>query len=369
MKFYVLFIAVYLCSCSSFKYLPGRNPGSFVLEIQKDGLLDCFEPGLQSSEMPVYFEGSAVAFDGKRIYIASDKDIPGKSPVLSLYRDSLSSGLRALTYLDNPEIIGSKKIEDMACYEGRILFITTAFDRINLKDNSWDNYNSIIYYNVKSKEADIITPDTLHNATTSVYLRQQISDALQPLYPGGPPYFKIEGIAALPGRTLLLGVREIGASYKDFQYHAGILRVTFREEPNGKIYLNNDMKLVYHFNPSAHSKLKTPLGLSGLTYDPSQKCIYLLTSYEKEPTSSGIGAYIWQLPISYFDNKSENAPVVGIHLQEEPLFLPHKAEGICMLNKHTLFIICDDDRIVEGWFDETPRLSHQAKYYIVKVNP
>ena len=70
----------------------------------------------------------------------------------------------------------------------------------------------------------IAYPTYKSEVVSSIRLRPIFKHALRSLkYKDGPPYFKIEGIAALPGKILLIGIREIGNSYKDFEYTVTVI--------------------------------------------------------------------------------------------------------------------------------------------------
>jgi len=127
---------------------------------------------------------------------------------------------------------------------------------------------------------------------------------------------------------------------------------------NDTIVFNDDFKLIYEYGFSEHANLEKKLALSSLEYDKYHDRIYLLTSFEKDETIEGLGAYLWTLNIE--DINSGKPPRLIQTDKHRPVRFNHKAEGIAVISDTTVFIIHDDDRVVGR-----PE-PHQAVYGIVK---
>ena len=48
-------------------------------------------------------------------------------------------------------------------------------------------------------------------------------------HPQGPAYWKVEALAAIPGNVLLFGIREVGESYKVFEYSVAAVMAVIRQ--------------------------------------------------------------------------------------------------------------------------------------------
>src|SRR4028118_566246 len=124
---------------------PGPDGLSSQAGITREGFLDCFEDGLFANGLPVWCEASAILFDGKRLLLANDKDMPDNRS--SVFYWGLKNGVpdtaTQVSYLNNPIFKTAKKFEDFAATpDGRFVFLSTAFDRVKPGSSEWNGYNS-----------------------------------------------------------------------------------------------------------------------------------------------------------------------------------------------------------------------------------
>ncbi|WP_240036475.1 hypothetical protein [Halomonas urmiana] len=131
-------------------------------------------------------------------------------------------------------------------------------------------------------KVQVVDPDPRDGVEGSLELRGKLSGAI------GFPYYKIEGLAAIPGERgdglLLFGIREQG-----------------------------------------HARL------------------YLLTSFETEQDGEErIGGYLWELSLEEF--RAGETPRLVTTPQGSPLEFEHKAEGLAVLDHDRLFVAYDNDR-------------------------
>ena len=352
--------------------------------ISERGIIDVFEQGLADDDGDIInCETSAIAYDGKHLIMGSDKPIPGdsqnrRSSVFYVdYSDFPSS---AVTYCTAPAFVDAIKYEDFTVTpDGQYVIATTGFDRVHYAGTSeWDNYNTMLIWPVgKPDEVKIVSPSTASGVTSSVSLREKISSALATeAFPDGVPYFKIEGLAAIPGNQLLLGIREWGESYKVFDYAIVIVSVSY-DIVEGELNLSDDYRLIYDYDPA---EKRSALGgftvaLSSIEYDRYHDRLYLLTSYEvqndDEVTDEDIGAFLWLLPVD--DLNTEKAPELVLKTSDStPLLFAHKGEGVAVITENRIIIIHDDDRVLGRENVENPetqfsRRPHQAAYTIVDL--
>ena len=192
--------------------------------IVERGVIECFKAGLTTSTgSPAQCETSAVVYTGHEVIMGSDKPISGdsRSAVFALKYDGTRFDNNMLTYLTTPPFVNAIKYEDFTLTpDGKHIIATTSFDRVKTASSEWDAYNTLLMWPADHPEhVTIVSPTTRNGITSSMLLRQQLSSALKTnRFPDGMPYFKVEGLAAIPGGTLLFGIREWGAQYDDFDY-------------------------------------------------------------------------------------------------------------------------------------------------------
>lgn len=348
------------------------NNDPLTARIIKRDCIDCFEENsLNSDSTLVTCEASAALFIDGQICIASDKPIPNHSSVFSYsFTDSVNKQTRK--HYDNPELRSAIKYEDFSILpDKRTILVSTGFDRIKKDTNSWDRYNSVLYWDKDTpNDVKILAKVDNSGVVSSVRLRPYFKKVLATTeFPEGTPYFKTEGICAIPGNKLLFGVREKGASYSDFKYVFEIISVSYFLN-KGELILKNDFELIYSMTETEEN-IEKPYGLSSLEYDVKNERIYILTSFEHDETDTGVGGYLWYLPLADLKNK---LPATLIKTKEgKPIQFAHKSEGVAIVNSNTLFIIHDDDKRtgrenVENVETQFSKKKHQAAYTIVKIN-
>ncbi|WP_186644501.1 hypothetical protein [Fluviispira vulneris] len=304
--------------------------------ISKNGIITCFPEGTRTADHKVaHCEASAVVFYDNKLVFGNDKPLnPPLSPVFSIDYNSLwHKKPQKVTYHTQRHFIQPRKIEDITVsFDEKYLFAITAFDY--QKDEKFDTNGTLIYW----KSHDFNKVNYMQIKTSdgeSKDLRKYISKAL-----GSPNYFKIEGLAIMPTNQFLIGVREQGNSYKDFNYTIKFISVSYCEN-NDEIYLNDDFKLVYEFNESKKF-VNEEIGLSSIEWDKYNNRLLLLTSFESK--SGSIGAYLWTL--NQDEINQGNAPHLVMQ-NSVPLKFNNKSEGLTIINGQIVFIINDDDRYVK----------------------
>lgn len=341
-------------------------PTASILE---EGFLDCFAPGTALNGQTVWCEASAVAFDGKNVLIANDKDMPaGQSAVFIKSPPTLGDSTQSPLYLTNPIFTSAHKYEDFAqTPDRRFVFLTTAFDRVKPGSNDWDGYNTILYWRTGDEQHPrVLAPDD--TSRNSMAYRQQLAKVLaNNEFPDEMPYFKVEGLAATD-RQLLFGIREQGKEYRNFKYRAQLVSVSYRVDKTGdgeRIRLENDWKVINDFViAKADTTLPQPMGLSSLEYDPARQLVWMLTSQEVD---NKLDTFIWAASLS---DVYAGKPFTLIRdSQGKPLHtMGHKVEDLTILPDNQLLLIADDDRVPTTIGTRTRR-PNQAAYMILKMSP
>lgn len=352
----------------------GLSEAEAWVQVLRHGTIDCFEAGAlrDASEAPgepASCEGSAVVFDGERLLVASDKQIPGARRS-SLFEvpfapsgapagpggpdgSSPRLGRNATRYLEAAPYAGARKLEDASLDpgEGRV-FLSTGFDRVKPGGDAWDGYNVLLTYPAGAPEAPQVIGVDDREVETSVELRDLLGAQLPTRdHPGGAPYFKVEGIAAAPGRRLLFGIRELGTTYQAFEYAVIIVEARWRETDAGRIVLDPaSFRTVYRIDDlwiEGHR-----VGLSSLEYDPQHDRYLLLVSYEHEgldapsgEAEGALGGFLLTLGAEALSSGALPSPVIGP--SGRPIHFLNKPEGLTRLGPDHWLVLFDDDRILE----------------------
>ncbi len=277
-----------------------------------------------------------------------------------------------IEYLTDSNLIKGCKYEDFSISpQSRFVFLSSGFDRIKKDENSWDCYNNIYYWNTnKSFKPKLITQKNDTLATSSKYLRKIFANVIDTVnYKNGVPYFKVEGIAAIPGDTLLFGIREYGNSYKDFKHCIKIIAIPYKADDDN-IVLLDDAKMIFDCKSNLCTKrdIQKNIALSSLEYNKFDKKLYMLTSYELGENSKDVGAYLWTIKLS--DLRKNANPTLVLNAKGDVLHFKHKSEGIAVINNTTLLIVHDDDRIygpekITDTLNQFKRKHNQAAYTIL----
>jgi hypothetical protein len=332
--------------------------------IQSSIVFSCFEKGLmRGPDKPATCEPSAIALHHGRVILGNDKPIPGdeRSPVFSLNLDrGLLSPRPDIFHRETP-FLKARKYEDFTTTpDGRWAFATTSFDRILEDDAKWDVFNTLLYWPVNRPAAvSIAQMSTRNDQSSSAGLRAEMKRALaNPKHPEGPAYWKVEALAAIPGNILLFGIREVGESYKEFEYSTRILALAYAIDENG-FRATGPIEQVFEFDASA---VPEAVAISGLEYAPETQTLWLLTSFENGDSAEDIGGYLWSL-------QTKGLPLTGSPTllrthNNTPLKFSHKSEGVTPLGTHQLLIIHDDDRRTGK---SLGRELHQAVLEIVQI--
>ena len=355
-------------SCSTVKELTGESQVS--AKVIQYGLFNGVKEGTKNEEgLDIYCESSAVTKMGEQLVIANDKFNPDGSVFSIPLSKKMPATIETVTYANSNLLNEARKIESMAYSPTTGLhFFATAFDRIK-PDGSWDGYNTIGYWEGDNiAGARILYRTENEGVVSSKNLREALHREVRDRkYVSGVSYFKIEGLAVLPNNSLLFGIREMGPSYQDFDYKIMILATSFLKTRDG-VVINPDLKKVYEFDPQkSNPNLQHPLGLSSMEYHKESNSLIILTTYEKE--GKGHVTYLWMLPIQK-RLSMRTKPILVTDDAGKPLELPYKGEGLTILDKNSVFIVFDEDRVLnkvpttDGTLE---RKSYQGIYGIVDL--
>ena len=352
-----------------------RSSAQYSAKIIRNGKVECFtEEFMNAQPKPPRCEISAVEFIDKQFVFGSDKDIPNKSSVFTFTSSSASPHGLPQNFFNSPKLKNATKFEAMAKIpKESITLASTSFDRVK-PDGSWDKFNNLLAWRSNEPEnVQIILSQPQADATSSVELRDVFRKALkQAEYPMGPPYFKVEGMAYLPGGTILFGIRETGARYDDFNYHRWILAGKLKGQFPA-LHLEPKLTTILNFSDVEVPEITEPLGISSIAFDTNRDGIWILTSYETEPTDVGVGGYLWFTSRSNLLSESPRPPKLIRTATGDPLHFAHKCEGLTVLNDGRLFVVHDDDRVtgravIEDKARQFSRKLNESFYSVIEIS-
>ena len=364
-----LALALALSACAGGHF--GNGPAQ--AKIVQSGVLQCFEADLLKRAKPPTCELSAAALAGQTLLFSNDKPLPTPdySPVMAWPLDAATQAPAAVkpVYLQARPFVEAIKYEAMTVAEGGGWIIaSTGFDRHSKDKPEQDRYNTLLAWPAdKPEQVSVIAAETRQGVTSSSPLRAQFFQALGAGQDKSIAYFKIEGLAALPERKIVFGVRELGADYEHFSYVVRLIETSYTLE-NGKLQLQGDFKQVYSFTPPSQAIAHT-VGLSSLEFDPASNQLYMLTSYEESDKAEGMGGYLWVLPLP--DLRAGKAATLVQTPDGKPLRFSHKPEGLAILGNHRILVVHDDDRAITKVKDsfqakERDRQLNESAYDIVQ---
>jgi hypothetical protein len=340
-----------LAGCASTAPTSGTHASAIA-----ESLVDCFPAGaLEADGTPYFCEASATVIAEDRLLVASDKMLPQGTPLISIRRD----GYRLVSSDVKPIMAqlprSARKVEGLTrSADGQHIFASTAFDRYDPKSPRFDTYNVLLAWPAgQPEQAQMLSAQTRDGTTSSLPLRRALEDHL------GVPYFKIEGLMALPGNRLVFGVREAGRSFSDFAYRIQFVEAGYAVDGQGLVSLRPGLRTLLDFKLGELHKLPAGLGLSSIEYEPERNRVYFTTSHE---TGNKLGAYLWQISLADLDKGGQ--PTIVLDDKGNPLHFDNKAEGIAIIDARHVLIIHDDDRVTGGKHNRQP---HQAVYTVVEI--
>jgi hypothetical protein len=325
--------------------------------ITRTDFFECFPLGTKAADgNEATCETSAIVFDGRDVIVANDKPRGGGHS--DVFKLGFAAGdlVRApLEELMAPALLAAKKYEDFALApDGETVFATTGFDRFDARNHAKDAYNVLLSWPAGAPQAAALIGESVaEGIASSVGLRAKLAAALNAHAARNDlTYFKVEGLAAIPGDRLLFGIREAGQHFSRFEYTIRIVSVGYGLD-DGRVVLGDDFRVVYD-QPTAplNAQVGKSVGLSSIEYDRFNDRVYLLTSYEQNPVGreqgdEDIGAFLWTLPLAAFDGAP--GPAVAPALVRDqgglPLVFAHKAEDLTPIDARHLLVIHDDDRV------------------------
>lgn len=313
----------------------------YIAKKVSSGLSKCFQAGLKQPSYSAKLarcETSAVSYFNGAVYVASDKNLDSPRSAFFKYFDAKKLD-EVNAYLVDPVVTGVRKIEGMSpIYGQRKIVVTTAFDRVKQTSHKWDPYNTIFVFDPNNENhIKVFNKEVNDGYVSSLSIRAMLKDAI------GYPYFKIEGLASIPGNRLLLGVREVGQTYKEPVPVIKVYVLNYHIK-NDEYFTTGKIEELFSVDPKKLG-MKEKLSLSSIEYNPADHSIFLMTSYEHSKTDTGLGAYLWRVELDKIENK--RTTLIPIRdMTGSQIRFAHKAEGMTIMPGNKLLVVHDDDSVV-----------------------
>lgn len=368
-RLFLLCTSMLLTACAM-----NRVPVQYAAHVEQSGALEC------SGQVSVNCELSGVAWvkstHGGDLIFVNDKTpkSPQESSIFSMpFADGQFDSSGPKTFFTQPIFSSVNKFEAMSVSaDGQHVLAMSAFDRYHKDDEKQDKFNVLLAWPATATEKTQVLSNSQRNAVvSSMALRARLEAAVKKHYGPQAQYFKVEGLALMPGSKIVFGVREIGQSFSAFAYKIALLEGRYKQTPAG-IALDEaqELVLVRDFSDGQVS-LGHTVGVSSLEYDPQRQILYVLTSFEDQ-SPERVGAYLWVLSAVEGSLGTQLTQVQDA--EGKPFKFSGKAEGLALLGDGRLFIVHDDDRydtqIKVGTGSNTverPRKNNEASFQILRL--
>lgn len=314
------------------------DPATKTALVVEENLVKCFPKSTKYSDgRKVSCEVSAAAYIDGKIYTASDKPVP--EPRSSFFVFNSKGSLDDISsFLVSPIFKSIQKTEDMAVdFENKRVFAITGFDRIKTSNHSWDSFNTLFVFEKDNEdEVKVFNKEINEGHVSSLYIRDLLKEAIK------RPYFKTEGLAYLGEGKLLIGVREVGGSYKTPENVIKVYQLRFKEK-NGEFFAEGKLEELFSVDPLTLNK-ELPLSLSSIEYNRKDNSLFMLTSYELAENDEAIGAFLWKASLNNIKDKTLKLTPV-LDKNGDQVHFAHKAEGLTILPGNKVLVVHDDDRV------------------------
>ncbi|MBM3110477.1 hypothetical protein H8F21_19150 [Pseudomonas sp. P66] len=335
-------------------------PGAATVESVQHHFAPCYAAGHK-----VNCEVSGVARIGETLLLANDKPMPNPADS-AVFTMALKNNriIGTPSYLAVDVLRKATKYEALTTtLDGRFVIASTAFNKEgSALHAAADARSTLLYWPVEAPEkAQVISPSTRGNVTSSRSLREHISHAI------GTPYYQIEALTTAPGNRLLVGIRKHGASRKTAGFSFLLLSVPFAITDSGFV-LGETFEVVWNLPPDQLMQaLDLPagshpeLGISAIEFDRyNQNRFYAATSFERGNT---LGGFLWVLPL---EGDKPGRPQAVRLKDGSPLQFTNKPEGIEVLDNSHVLVVHDDDRVrMKNPDTGVARQPHEFAYSVI----
>ena len=347
----------------------------------------CFDflPADQREDPTLACELSALVHHEGRLWFFNDKShallpvsltaslLPKASHQSKPASDGVGKARDTETYLTalragpNSPLDHASKFEAAAqSVDDPIDFAITAFDRFDSLNPRFDRFNALFFWpRGQIERARLVARSERNGQLSSIKLRALLESQVK------SSYFKIEGLAALPGRRLLVGIRETGSGFREPVFRFLVTELRYVLDSEHGLRLLDDVRIVADWQPSelfdpevsqappAVSQVSPAvsqasregrqavipgLGLSSIEYCQEHDRLFFLLSAE---SGSRMDGFLLSQKREQFEIGEKPSPL----RDEQGLLVhfSHKPEGMAVIGTDCRLLIShDDDRFLGG---------------------
>ena len=347
----------------------------------------CFDflPADQREDPTLACELSALVHHEGRLWFFNDKShallpvsltaslLPKASHQSKPASDGVGKARDTETYLTalragpNSPLDHASKFEAAAqSVDDPIDFAITAFDRFDSLNPRFDRFNALFFWpRGQIERARLVARSERNGQLSSIKLRALLESQVK------SSYFKIEGLAALPGRRLLVGIRETGSSFREPVFRFLVTELRYVLDSEHGLRLLDDVRIVADWQPSELFAPEVPqappavsqaspevsqasredrqallpgLGLSSIEYCQEHDRLFFLLSAE---SGSRMDGFLLSQKREQFEIGEKPSPL----RDEQGLLVhfSHKSEGMAVIGTDCRLLIShDDDRFLGG---------------------
>lgn len=314
---------------------------------QSHQIAHCFDflPAERRDDPALSCEVSAIIYHDGELLFLNDKPLPALPVALRASIDS-KGGLSPLIAGTFSPLDQATKFEAAAqAVDDPIDFAITAFDRFDPAHAGWDRFNAFFYWpRGRVDQAQLIQSTERESVVSSIKLRSVFQSVIK------TPYFKIEGLAALPGRRLMFGIRETGLSFREPKFRFLVLAMRYSINYDKSIELLDEVSVLADWSARDLIRGETKAdpskdwGLSSIEYCADKDQLFFLLSAESK---KGMEGFLLTQHRAQF--LAGARPSIVRDQKGAAIHFSHKPEGMAVIGSDCRLLIAhDDDRFLGG---------------------
>ncbi|NDE32695.1 MAG: hypothetical protein EB017_12355, partial [Betaproteobacteria bacterium] len=303
---------------------------------QSHQIAHCFDflPAERRDDPALSCEVSAIIYHDGELLFLNDKPLPALPVALRASIDS-KGGLSPLIAGTFSPLDQATKFEAAAqAVDDPIDFAITAFDRFDPAHAGWDRFNAFFYWpRGRVDQAQLIQSTERESVVSSIKLRSVFESVIK------TPYFKIEGLAALPGRRLMFGIRETGLSFREPKFRF-LVSINYDKsiELLDEVSVLADWSARDLIGGETIADPSKDWGLSSIEYCADKDQLFFLLSAESK---KGMEGFLLTQHRAQF--LAGARPVLVRDQKGAAIHFSHKPEGMAVIGSDCRLLIAHDD--------------------------
>lgn len=308
--------------------------------LEGGGSIECSRDENHSCELSAAACLSTDALGGGIIALASDKPLAQKGGDAILTGRIIDNRFVSTGLLKNPSTPVNKYESLIVSPSGSHVIGITAFDREE------KSYSQIIYWDTKNLHNPGIPIKIVNKQKNTPDLYVALLEVYREKFGIDINYIKIEGAGFTKAGRLLFAVRSYGKSFKEFQDAFHLLSLKIEMDMQGVPIISSD-EIIFEadFTNKVNSFFGRNFGVSDIFIDKKTDDIWALVAHESgEEGKKLLDGRLLLLQQSASGLIKDYRIQVVDNVNNSPLILEGKPEGICEYSQGKFIIVYDDDR-------------------------